>query len=380
MIRTGTSLIVAALLLLAGLNVVQRWTWRELEDGVLWKKAGADVVASEIAAGTAAEHAGVRRGDVLLAIDGKVIDHVEDVTSTLHQASQGQTLHYTIARLQTRQQLDLAVAPIPSSPLALYMALATVGIFSLMVGASVRLRRPDHQATLHFFWLTVALFGVMAFSFTGKLDALDWTFYWGDLTASLLLPPLFIHFALVFPDRPDAWVRSDTGRALMPALYLPALLLGGVSVAGVMNGATHGDVLTRLTGIVQSGQLVYLAVSLLVGLMIMVRALRQVRSVTARRQLRWIVWGTAVGSVPFAFGYALPFAFGLPALKGFEYSALLLGLVPLAFASAIVRYRLMDVEVIIKRTLVYAAAIAAIAAIYGLLLWTAEGVFLKDSD
>jgi hypothetical protein len=63
-------------------------------------------------------------------------------------------------------------------------------MFSLLVGASVRLRRPDHQATLHFFWLTVAFFGVLAFSYTGRLDALDWTFYWGDLTAQLLLPPL----------------------------------------------------------------------------------------------------------------------------------------------------------------------------------------------
>ena len=47
---------------------------------------------------------------------------------------------------------------------------------------------------------------------------------------------------------------------------------------------------------------------------------------------------------------------------------MLLGLVPLAFASAIVRYRLMDVEVIIKRALVYAAAVAAIAAIYAIVL------------
>ena len=96
----------------------------------------------------------------------------------------------------------------------------------------------------------------------------------------------------------------------------------------------------------------------------MVRALRRVRSVTARRQLRWIVWGTALGSLPFVFGYVLPFAFGLQPPRGFEFSALLLGLIPLAFASAIVRYRLMDVEVIIKRGLVYAAALAAIAAIY----------------
>ena len=148
-----------------------------------------------------------------------------------------------ILREHAKQQATIDVAPVPSSPLGLYFALAAVGVFSLLVGASVRLRRPDHQATLHFFWLTVAFFGTMAFSFTGKLDALDWTFYWGDLTAQLLLPPLFLHFALVFPDRPDAWVRSDTGRSLVHAFYLPALLLGGVSVAAVINGAAHGEVL-----------------------------------------------------------------------------------------------------------------------------------------
>src|SRR5574338_1300349 len=116
------------------------------------------------------------------------------------------------------------------------------------------------------------------------------------------------------------------------------------------------------------------------GLAITVNALRRVRSVTARRQLRWIVWGTALGAVPFVVGYALPFAFGVTPLRGFEFTAVLLGLIPLAFASAIIRYRLMDVEVIIKRGLVYAAAIAAIAAIYAVLLNIAGAVFVKDAD
>jgi len=377
---TSTSLIVLALLCLAALNLQQRWTWFELEDGVLWKLSGGAVVASDIAGGTAADRAGLRRGDILDAIDGHEVTAVDDVVRALHAATSGERLRYTVVRLQTREQLDIAVAPVPSSPLGLYCALATVGIFSLLVGASVRVRRPDHQATLHFFWLTVAFFGMMAFSFTGRLNALDWTFYWGDLVAQLMLPALFLHFALVFPDRPDAWVRSDTGRTLLPAIYLPALLLGALSVISVLNGAAHGEVLTRVTSIVQRGQLVYLALSLVSGLAIMVRALRRVRSVTARRQLRWIVWGTALGSIPFAFGYALPFAFGYTPLKGFEFSALLLGLIPLAFASAIVRYRLMDVEVIIKRALVYATALAAIAAIYAVLLRTAGVVFLRDAD
>ncbi len=377
---TSTMLVVAALLCLAVLNIYQRATWSEVEDGVLWRSLNGAVVAAEIAPGTAADRAGVKRGDILLAVDGREVLAVEDVVGILHASHDGQPLHYLVARGDTREQPTIEVAPIPSGARGLYYALAAVGMFSLLVGASVRLRRPDHQATLHFFWLTVAFFGVMAFSYTGRLDALDWTFYWGDITAALLLPPLFVHFALVFPDRPDAWVRSEAGRRFVPLLYLPALALGAVSVIAVMNGATHGEMLARLAELVQSGQLLYLTVCLIAGLVIMVRALRHVRAVTARRQLSWIVWGSAIGSVPFAFGYALPFAIGLPPLRGFEYTALLLGLLPLAFASAIVRYRLMDVEVIIKRALVYAAALAAIAAIYGMLLWTAQRLFLRDAE
>ena len=112
----------------------------------------------------------------------------------------------------------------------------------------------------------------------------------------------------------------------------------------------------------------------------MIRALGRVRSVTARRQLRWIVGGTAFGAVPFVFGYAVPFALGFTPWRGADLTAVLLGFVPLAFASAIVRYRLMDVEVIIKRALVYAAAIAAIAAMYAILLRLAREAFFGGSD
>ena len=377
---TATVAVVVALLCLGAANIAQRARWSELEDGVLWRTAGQDIVAAEIAPGTAADRAGVERGDVLLAIDGRPVERVDEITAALHAASPGHPLHYTMLRMREERMVDLALQPIPATPRGLYYLLASVGIFSLLVGAAVRMRRPDHQATLHFFWLAVAFFGTLAFSFTGKLDTLDWIFYWGDLTAQLLLPALFLHFTLVFPDRPDAWIKSEPGRTLVSAIYLPAVLLGAASVAVVVNGAAHGEVLTRVATIVGRVQLVYLSVSLVVGLAITISALRRVRSVTARRQLRWIVWGTALGSIPFVVGYALPFAFGLQPIRGLELTALLLGLIPLAFASAIIRYRLMDVEVIIKRGLVYAAAIAAIAAIYAILLNIAAAVFFKDAD
>ena len=103
---------------------------------------------------------------------------------------------------------------------------------------------------------------------------------------------------------------------------------------------------------------------LLGGLALMMRALTRLRSVTARRQLRWIVWGSSVGAVPFVMLYVVPFLFGR-SLPYAEYTAVLLGCIPLAFASAIVRYRLMDIEVIIKKALVVAAVVLLLVAIYG---------------
>ena len=110
--------------------------------------------------------------------------------------------------------------------------------------------------------------------------------------------------------------------------------------------------------------MLYLAVFLTAGLVVLLRALTRSRSVTCKRQLRWIVWGTTLGAMPFALGYAVPFALGVDPSLPMELSAVPLGFIPVAFASAIVRYRLMDVEIILKRLLVYTSAVAAIIAIY----------------
>jgi hypothetical protein len=60
-------------------------------------------------------------------------------------------------------------------------------------------------------------------------------------------------------------------------------------------------------------------------------------------------------------------------------SAIPLGFIPLAFASAIIRYRLMDVEIILKRLLIYTSAVAAIVAIYVLIL-RASGDYLVEGE
>jgi PAS domain S-box-containing protein len=374
--------IVAALLLLAmGIaNIVQRAASDEVEDGVLWVERTTGVIAAEVAATSPGERGGVRAGDVLLAIDDAPVTERSTVLALQANARPGDRHTYTLLRGGSREVATVTMAPIPSGTGSLYYVLAAVGIFTLVVGATVRTRRPFDQATLHFFWLTVAFFGTFTFSFTGRFDRVDWFFYWADNVAIALVPPLFLHFTLVFPERPHSRGYTAKLAQWLPAVYLPAAVLMSTRVLALLRAGVDPAYFVRVIGVVDALELVHLTAYLAAGLLVLVRALGRVRSVTSTRQLRWIVWGTAIGVLPFALGYTVPFALGVQPSLTMELSALPLAFIPLAFASAIVRYRLMDVEVILKRLLVYTAVAAAIAAIYVVLLRTSVGPVVQDEN
>jgi two-component system NtrC family sensor kinase len=369
--------VTLALLALGLANVVSRATSNEVEDGVLWVERAVGVVAAEVAAPSAASRAGVRPGDILLAIDNRPVDGRDDVLAVQHQAQAGARHTYTLLRLGSRDVVNLSLSPMPGGAGLFYYVLAAVGIFTLLVGAAVRARRPTDQATLHFFWLSVAFFGLFTFSFSGRLDRVDWVFYWGDVIATTVLPPLFLHFALVFPERPHMPGYSATLARWLPAIYLPGAVLGSTRALAVLRSGFDPEYFVRVIAMLDRLEYIYLAAYLAAGLAILIRALSRARSVTVKRQLRWIVWGTALGALPFALGYAIPFALGVDPSIPMGLSAVPLGFVPLAFASAIIRYRLMDVEIILKRLLIYTSAVAAIVAIYVLILRASGGYFFE---
>src|SRR5436309_12905016 len=378
-------LVVAVFMVLGVANIATHARWHEVEDGVLWTARTEGVTAAEVAAGSAAATAGIQRGDVLLAVNGSPVQTPADVVEFQHRGVAGTQLTYTLARLGTRQALQVSLAPAPQGT-SLYYVLASVGLFTLFVGASVRLRRPHDQATLHFFWLCVAFFGAFSFSFNGPFDRLDWVFYWGDAIAITLLPPLLLHFTLVFPERPSGTGALVTrglpspSAALVPVMYMPALALTAARVITIVRGSSNGAFFSEAIDILDRSEHAYLFIGALAALAVIVRAFRQITSRTARRQLRWIAWGTALGVGPFAFGYALPWTLGIDPPLALQLTAVPLGLVPLTFASAIVRYRLRDVEVIIKRGLAYTAFGAAAVVLYGALLKLVKFSFAADSD
>ena len=253
-------------------------------------------------------------------------------------------------------------------------------MFTLLVGGAVRLRRPRDPATLHFLWLSAAFFGLLTFSFSGRLDRLDWVFYWADVVAILALPPLFLDFTRVFPERRRGTPHSRFDRLVSTVTYAPAVVLGLARVVAVARSSADAAEFVRISETLDRLELLYLAVCFIGGLLVLTRALARTRSTIVRRQLKWIAWGTALGAGPFALGYALPYARGAEPSLPWQLSAIPLSLIPLAYASAIVRYRLRDIEVIIKRALVFATIVAVIVAMFFGLFAAAQRMFPSQVD
>jgi len=362
--RSAFAVIVVTVLFALGVaNVTLRTRWHEVEDGVFWASRAEGLTAIEVDRKSAGAAAGIQHGDVLVAINGSPVQSPDDVVEFAHRSREGTRLTYSLLRLGAHQALQVSLAPVPQSS-SLYFVLAAVGLFTLIVGGLVRLRRPNDQATLHFFWLCIAFFGAYTFSFNGPFDRLDWVFYWADTVAMALLPPLLLHFTVVFPTRSG----TDRPMPLLPLIYVPAILLAAGRIIAVVRGSSDGAFLSSATGVLDRAEQLHLFVGAVASAAVLLRAFQQITTTTARRQLRWLAWGTVLGAGPFAFGYALPWALGSDPPLALQFTAIPLGLVPLTFASAIVRYRLRDIEVIVKRTLAYAAFLGATLVLYTAIL------------
>src|SRR5579862_8707253 len=83
-----------------------------------------------------------------------------------------------------------------------------------------------------------------------------------------------------------------------------------------------------------------------------------------RQQLKWVTRGTVLAIVPYTLFYVVPYLMGSLPGTGMKLSVLSLGLLPLTFGYAIFRYRLMDVDLISKRVVVYTLAVTAVVGMY----------------
>ena len=342
------------------INFQQRRLFEVPDDGVSWLEDARGVQALYVTRNSSAERAGIKPGDTLLAINDVPVHRAVEVVKRLWAVGVWSQARYRVSRRGQAFQTMLIVAPAPK-PLGIENYLRVVGLLYLFIGLFIFARRWNANRAVHFYIFCLVSFILCSFHYTGKLNLFDWEVYWSRAVAMLLAPALLLHFALVFPTRRISrllWYRLG----VMGVYLLPAgLLLVHVGVAtnwlGFVPSLPARVVLDQI-------ELSYVGVYFLLAAAVFLQSYGRTRSGVLRQQLKWVTGGTLAGIVPFAILYIVPYALGAIPRPWMNLSALSLALVPLCFAYAIIRYRLMDVDIIFKRGLAYTAATAGVLAVY----------------
>ncbi len=194
--------------------------------------------------------------------------------------------------------------------------------------------------------------------------------------AYTLIPVLFAHFTFVFPT-----VRWKNYRPLLTALYLlgsAIALWSGWMYLRAVDGRSVGLLRAFFNGaMIQNGfaMLVYLT-----GIVNFVISYEKTTAGSDRKRIRWILYGLIFGPAPFVLLWVLPQALGYsPWIQEWIFKLCLL-LIPATFAISIVRYRIMDVDVLINRSLVYGIVIGTGGVAYVLLLLGAAEIAVSFTN
>ena len=362
------ALATLAAIVFAWLNFVQRSRYDQVDDGVAWSDGPAGVEAWKVAADSPASAAGIHPGDTLLAINDVPVPKAAHVARRLYRAGLWTQLRYKLERNGEEFETRLITTP-PHKPISVENYLRVVGLLYLFIGLFIFARRWNAPRAVHFYVFCLVSFVLYSFQYSGKLDTFDLEVYWASVAARLLAPALLLHFALVFPERPETSPKSLLKFA---AVYAAPLVLLIVHILAAINALGFVPT-TRSRVELDQLELGFLGFYFLAAGLIFNLSYRRSRSGVLRQQLKWLTGGTLAGSLPFTVLYILPYIFDAGVQSWMQFSALSLVLIPLCFGYAVIRYRLMDVDIIFKRGLAYTAATAAVAAVYfGLVALIAE--------
>ena len=307
-----------------------------------------------------AARAGLREGDVIVAVDGSV-------PRALRRTDPGLDLSAARAWGVLRRGVQLTLRPAwqnaaramsPDSLLLLGIALAfwATSVF-------VRLIKPGDALVRRFHYLCLTVAMALAFGPAAGADVL-WIKAF-DILSFALLPALFLAFFVSF-----ARGTPLVGRAafLAQGLYGAGAATGGLLLIAGLAGSDWYDPLHTLL-------LVLLAVGFLGGLEAVARGYVQPRAPHTRRQTGIVLMGVALAILPLTVLCLIPESVGVPPLVRPQAAALSVIFLPLSVTYAILRSHLWDIA-LVGRALVHASMALLLAGCYLIVLYQLEPIGL----
>jgi two-component system, NtrC family, sensor kinase len=327
------------------------------------RDAGAIIVKS-VDKGSGAEQAGLRAGDRIWLIGDAPTTESERLQKTLRRI--GSTVPMVVDR-PGAGTLTIEYSPPELKVDYPYLILSFIGFLYLAIGLFTLFRGETRESRL-FYFVTLLSFIVYVYTPAGDID---WSFKLLQTVedfATIFLPPLTLNFFLLFPRpiiREKKWIA---------AMYVPPVLLALWNL-NLMVFSNAIPVMSPASAMrfIQRWEYVDFALYFTLAVAALAFTYRQAAP-TGKKQIKWIYLGLALGVIPFIGTYVIPYLVSGSVRPAYvTLSILPLAFIPLAFAVSILKYKLWDVEVVIKEVLAY-----SVTFVFGMIAFSTVNVLLSQ--
>ncbi len=316
-------------------------------------------------AGGAAERAGIRTGDFVTGVGGPGVGALHRPRTLLKRCRAGEAVTLRLQRDDIPVTAVLVLRSATRIEILWRLAVAGVGIFTLLIGVLVYVKKP-RRLTLIFAGVCYVLGYLIHPPYVPAIAGLPFVRDLIQECFTFLLPPLLVHLFLLFPFRHAA---LETKPRLPRLLYLPSvLLLVGIQGQRWLLPGSGADAIVHLVGGIAAGVLWVLGI--LTALWLFARSYRRAQTDVARAKVRAVLWGTVLGLLPVALVLVLHELWPGRMFPGDRLAVLSTVLIPLSFGYAIVRHGIFDATLIVRRSLgLTVGAILILAAYFGTYLF-----------
>jgi signal transduction histidine kinase len=319
--------------------------------GIIISQSGHGWVVESVDPNGAAVQAGIKPGDIPSEINGQAAD------TFLYRYEKpgvvfGQSVHSLTVNTPSGLPRSVSLLEAMQSAAAMteLAAFIVVSVVLWATGFFVIVKRPRNPAArVMCLWaLSVGL------AFSGQMAALRAmrAAVYIEVAASLLAPWLLLHFFLILPDER---VKLRQSR-LVYLIYLPAAItLVVFPIIGIFEGQPEPQF--RVLRLLE-----YSVGYLAAAIVIVYNYLRALNART-RQQMQVILISSLAALVPVLAFSVLPSAIWRQTLLPAGLNIVFVGFIPLGMGYAIVTKRLMDIDVVIRRWLVYGLVTLVMATI-----------------
>jgi signal transduction histidine kinase len=324
-------------------------------------------------AGLPAEIKGASDEGRLIQVDDTKIEKKVDLEFVLSRRSADETATFYVRtdtginQIQGRLIAYYSQYPFP----ILYLI---IGSFCFIMAFVVFILRPQELRARLFYW------SALAFSFASIVNGGffclqdEWLSYLPGILFYIFYPfclAFLLHFSLTF-------FRLRT-KSFVFLFYIPALLIALIWDFLFLKASLTSSVqaFRQYQSVVFINRF-YVIVYVLISFFVLILSHKKSVLEEQKAQIKWILYGLIFGVGPFILLYQLPKALIQKTFITEELAGVFFIFVPVAFAFSIIRFKLMNIELIINRSLVYAILTIFTASIYLLSVQVIQTLFSKS--